>query len=43
MVSRFIIRMKMIENMLNMLLLLVIVLAIRRKSYRFRRSIKYAD
>ena len=43
MVSVFIMRMKMMESMLSMLLLLAIVLAIRIRSSKFRRSIKYVD
>ena len=43
MVSVFIMHMKMMEIMLNVLLLLAIVLAIRSMSYKFRRSLKYAN
>ena len=39
----FIMCMKMMENILNMLLLLTMVLAIRRMSSKFKRSIKYAN
>ena len=35
--------MKMMESMLNMILLLAIVLVIRKWNSKFRRSIKYAD
>ena len=43
MVSVFIMHMKMMEIMPNVLLLLTIVLAIRSMSYKFRRSLKYAN